>query len=200
MSKDDLKCPLADCGEKTKNGTGYAAHCRAHVIRGEAVFGGDDGKTLIRVPEVPIVTEPYARKLRMDAIKAGTIKAQIHLPSKSEQKSKVAAPDTRLAKRGPYKKRNGHQIDIPATTAPFDISKLSPEQQDALRQQLGMPQAQGVMVEDHSCPSTRATDRLKHALVLTSVAEMLDDVPADQLLMMLSASRAMPPMSRRRNG
>jgi hypothetical protein len=193
---EKMKCPLDDCTERPKNGTGYAAHCRSHVLRGEAIFD-KDGKTLIRVPEVPIVTEPYDRKLRMDAIKRGEIKAQLHLPSAAQRKNKTAIVP---ATRGPYKKKN--HVNIPPAPngdgLPFDLSKLTPNQVDQLRSQL-FPQG---VVEDHSCPTTRAMDRMKQAIVMTQCAELLDEMPADQMLLMMTQMRQLSPMmpTQRRNG
>lgn len=185
---EKVKCPLEDCREKPKSGTGLAAHCRSHVLRGEAIYA-EDKKTLIRVPDVPIVTEAYARKLRMDAIHRGEIQAQIKLPGAKKK-------TTALAKHKP----SAADVHIPPN--PIDISKLDPTQIEQLRQALGVVPQGTMTVENHTCPTTRAMDRMKQAIVMTQVAEMFDEYTPDQLLIMMSQMTQLAPMMplRGRNG
>lgn len=175
MSK---RCSLQGCSYATDSGTGLAAHQRAHLIRGEARTG-ENG---LEPTGVPIITEQYARKQRMEAIARGEIVAEITQQQRTPTQPKQ--PKTRaLAKAEPPA-----QVVISEPSA-IDLSKYTPQQIAQLQEQLnGHP---------HSCTQSRAVDRMKEAIVLTSVAEMLDDVPADQVLMMLSQMRRMPTMPRR---
>lgn len=169
---DKLRCPLADCGQLVKDGTGYAAHTRAHVLRGEARYASD--KTLIRIHEVPIVTEPYARKLRMKAIARGEIKAEISLPKSGKPSTALATVTPALSKKG--RPPVNHNIDIDSLNETQIVQ----------------------LVEEHNCTATRALDRMKDAIVLTSVAEMLEQPGAsDQLLQMMAAMRGMPSARRK---
>lgn len=181
MKEEQIKCELYGCDYVWTTGTGYAAHRRSHILRGEANLVDNN---LVRVYEVPIAKTPYARRMRMDAIRRGEIKAQLSMPSSAQRKRVV-----------PTGRTETHAIQIPTAQPTIDISKLDANQLAALRQQLGM--ANGEYVEGHSCSTTRAMDRMKQAIVLINVAEMLEDTPADQLLLMMSRLRDMPPLPRR---
>lgn len=168
MSK---KCSLHGCLYSTDSGTGLAAHERAHRLRGEAT-AGEGG---LKSTGVPLASGVRARKQRMEAINRGEIKADL---SMSDNKISPKTKEKALARIKPTE-----QVCIFVPPA-IDLSHYTPQQIAQLQEQLnGHP---------HSCQQSRAVDRMKDAIVITSVAEMLDDVPADQLLTMLSHMRRMP--------
>jgi hypothetical protein len=188
MAKSHVNCPLPDCKERPSAGVGLSAHIRGHILRGEAKMNGE---MVVRVPEVPLAIGQYERKQRMDAIHAGTIKADMsfaHVNGKKRgRKPKIEAPEEETTELA----------NVEAPKGQFDLSKLSPDQINALRAQLDMPTQEVELVEEHSCPTTRAIDRMKNAIVMTTVAEMLEHLPADQMLVMLTQMGRMPKMSRR---
>ena len=168
----ELKCPLPNCKYIAPNGTGFSAHKRSHVLRGEAT-SDDKGRT-ITPTGIPLAITPAERKKRMEDIKAGRIEAQFKLPKKKS---------TEIVK---------HKHPAAPNRPTIDISKFTPDQIDELRVQLNGHDAE--LIDQHSCPTTRAIDRLKEAVVLNTVAEMLDTTPPDQLLVMISSMRRLGPL------
>lgn len=166
-----FKCTLQGCNHSTHKGQGHAAHQRAHVIRGEATYADEGHKVLVSTG-VPIVTDAYGRKKRMDEIRSGKLKADIRLPSKSRS--------TALAK--PKAKATQVSITSRQSTATIDVTQLTPEQIETLKREFAV-----------GTPVT-PSDRLKEALVLNTVAEMLDERPAGEVLLLLEQMRRMPLM------
>lgn len=113
----------------------------------------------------PIVKRPWDRKQRMEAIKRGEFV--------------VGCPNTALAlpNTEPVRPASVH-LTHSKSTATIDLSQLTPDQVSQLQQQFVQP--------------IRPQDRLREALVFTTVAEMLDDTSPEDLLAMLSQMRRMP--------
>lgn len=188
MAKPQVPCPLPDCKERLSAGVGITAHIRGHLMRGEAKMVGDQ---IVRVATIPLATEPYARKLRMDAVKAGEIESGLPVKQKRKYTRRNKTEITELAIAAPS------DVTAPNTAGPFDLSNFNEDQLNALRAQLGVPTQEVEVVEEHSCQTTRAIDRMKSAVVMTQVAEMLETVPADQLLAMLGQVGRLSKMVRR---
>jgi hypothetical protein len=174
-----LKCSLEGCDYAVDKGQAHAAHERGHLMRGEASRGPDNK---LVATGVPIVTKQYDRKLRMDAIKEGTIKAHLEVPKRKPRATKA------LAKAKPASHAPSTPLHLTATsrtaTATIDISQLTPEQITQLQEQFGVGRVS---------PS----DRLKEAAIFTTVAEMMDEMPPDQVLMMISQVRRLPMQPKR---
>lgn len=128
---------------------------------------------------VPLALTSRERNTRMDEIADGKYKAQIgfnqSLPKSDEKPEKVAI------KRAYKRRAKPTQVVL---SPAVDLTQFTPQQIEQIKEQLN----------GHG---SRIANRMKEAIVFTSIAEMLDEMPADQVLLMVTQMRRLPSVSRR---
>lgn len=189
------ECRLEGCNHEAPSPQSRGAHERWHVTNREAIRGPDGG--LIRIadqitPAAPsqstgLTCEICARKF------TSFIGCRIHMGkhvTNGEAKWKGAAP-----KPG----ERGELVPIGTELAKseshgLDLSKLTPTQLTSLRQDLGVDVLEPEVVEPpHSCTTTRGLDMMKRAVVLVSLAEIVENMPdPSHLLQMVGTISQMP--------
>lgn len=167
-----FECSLIGCDHTSTHKTGRGAHERGHLLRGEA-YRGDDGQ--LHPTGVPLAITSSERKRRMNDVHAGKIKSyEFGGQPTSNEIMQVEEPEDEPETQ-------------PDMEFEIDIDSMSDEQLFRLRERLSEIDGHA-----HSCPQSRASERLADAVVLQTVSQMLDDTPAEQMLLMLNQLRKLP--------
>jgi hypothetical protein len=200
-----FQCSFPGCKFESTTAQGVGLHQRYHVDAGEAEYASNaPGMKTLRKLDTPVTPNAHPNQKRKYTKRQGEMNCPLGcgytapngVGLASHLRGHVARGEAEIkdgkhvatgkafeitAKMKMLAKRRQETAIVRVESQPdgFDISKLTQADLDSIRQQLGTQ------------PMT-ATDRLKDATVLTTVAEMLNDVPADQMLFMLSQMRNMP--------
>ena len=164
------KCPHPDCDYENDHAAGFSAHVRGHIGRLELMYGQDG--------QLPLATDESDRKSRMKSINEGHLdRSSVHIRTSEDD----------VLDNLPVKVEEASISD--ESHLPFDLDSLNSAQVASLKEKLSIDKDQGDIDIDQRDSATRVTDLLKQTVVLSTLAELLDDDPAiaDRMMTVLSS-------------
>lgn len=169
------KCPHPDCDYDNDHAAGFSAHVRGHIGRLELMYG-QDGQ--LYPTNLPLATYESDRKSRMKSINEGHLdRSSVHIRTSEDD----------VLDNLPVKVEEASISD--ESHLPFDLDSLNPAQVASLKEKLSIDKDQSDIDIDQRDSATRVTDLLKQTVVLSTLAELLDDDPAiaDRMMTVLSS-------------
>lgn len=193
FAMSECNCRFPGCDKVLKNVQGRGRHEGWHVERGDAVYAFDGGNRTI-IPRDPSIPAPIYDTSKYANVRDRKAKEIGGIP---------IAGVCEICQRSDFKNRTGFQIHRGKHVKRGDAVWVKRPSRDSgelgvLAPIDGKVLAKGVVEipKPFEHPqieldrSRRAVDRMRDAIILTSVAEMLEEVgAADQLLQMLAALR-----------